>query len=155
MAPETQHVEPFGRHRLADGATDAMNATLELDVFLHSEGVDHIGAVLERRNQRVPEEGRPLGEKRHAHVVAEDDAVILSLTRHDRADEAASFLGRGRDGLDVGGDIERDLRVARQLRVIRHGQSLVSNAGCVPGGLHPAAWPGPNTWGRTQCCSPS
>ena len=56
------------------------------------------------------------------------DAIAMRLT-----DEARAVVGSGAHLLDVPVDIERDLRV------VGHGPSLVSIAGCVPGGLHPAA----------------
>ena len=96
VAAEAQHVEPFGRYRLADGSTDAVDAALELDVLVGGERVDHVGAVFERGDQCVAEQRRPLGEERDTYVVAEDHEVIVPLAGHDGADEARAGIGSAR-----------------------------------------------------------
>ena len=112
MTAEAQHVEPFGGHRLAHGLPDAMNAALELDVLIGGERTDHVGAVFDGGDERVPEQGRPFGEEGNADVVPEHDQMIIAAPGDNGADEADRVVRVGADPLHVGLDVERDPRVS-------------------------------------------
>jgi hypothetical protein len=54
-APAREQVQARGRHGTPHGLADAMDDPLEHEVFLQREISAHLGAVLARRHDRVPE----------------------------------------------------------------------------------------------------
>ena len=108
VAAEAQEVEALGRHRLRDGASDSVHAALQIGVLVFGEVVDDVGAVLERRDERVADQRRVLREERDADVVAEEHHVVVAFAADDRADEAPACRRVGAHAALVVVDVERN-----------------------------------------------
>lgn len=102
LAPETRNVDPLGRHDARHCLRDAAHDTLQGEVFVGCEVVDHRFTVFDRRDQDLAELDMKPWKERDVLLIAVHDVFALSFGG-DTTHEAAARL----HPCPVGGRVER------------------------------------------------